>query len=382
MKRDIDKIIAWPRLVAMVGKEFIQMLRDRMTLSMMIAMPIIQLILFGYAINMNPKDLPTAINSQDSSAFTRTFVEGLKNTDYFKVTKVVKSEAEGKRLLQTGDALFVLTIPANFSRDLVKGEHPDFLLQVDGTDPSASGSAISAINTISQTIFNRDLTGPLSKLQQNAEPANLEIQTLYNPQQSTQFNIVPGLLGVVLTMTLVVITSQVMTKERERGTMESLLATPLRPLEVILGKLIPFVVVGYIQAAAIIAASYYLFGVPIIGSVWTLFLAMLPFIVANLSIGVTFSTIAKNQLQAMQAAFFFFLPSILLSGFMFPFQGMPHWAQAIGQVLPLTHFLIIVRGIMLKGNGWIEIWPQLWPLLLFMLGAITLALLRYRQTLD
>jgi ABC-2 type transport system permease protein len=375
-------VFSWPRLVAMIRKEFIQMLRDRMTFGLMFGMPIVQLILFGYAINMTPKHLPTAINSQDSSAFTRTLVQGLKNTDYFQLVKNVKSEKEGRQLLQEGKATFVLNIPVDFTRKLIRNEHPTVLLQVDGTDPSASGSAISAVNTLVATVFNRDLTGPLQHVEQTPPPVNLDIQTLYNAKQSTQYNIVPGLLGVVLTMTLVVITSQVMTKERERGTMESLLATPLRPLEVILGKLAPFLVVGYVQAILIISASYFLFGVPIVGNLLTLAIAMLPFIFANLAIGVTFSTIAKNQLQAVQAAFFFFLPSILLSGFMFPFRGMPMWAQWIGNALPLTHFLVIVRGIMLKGNGWMEIWPQLWPLLLFMCVAVSIALLRYRQTLD
>jgi len=380
--RSFDHLFNWCRLRAMIGKEFIQLFRDRMTFGMMFGMPIIQLILFGYAINMNPKNLPTAVNAQDASVFTRTFVEGLKNTDYFAITDQVKSEAQGQRLLQEGRAIFVLNIPANFSRDLIKGNRPSLLLQVDGTDPSASGSAVSAVNTLVQTVFNRDLVGPLADLKQTQSPVDLTIQTLYNPQESTQYNIVPGLLGVVLTMTLVVITSQVMTKERERGTMESLLATPLRPLEVIVGKLMPFMVVGYVQSFVIIGASYFLFHVPIVGRLTTLLLAMLPFIFANLAIGVTFSTMAKNQLQAMQAAFFFFLPSILLSGFMFPFKGMPIWAQYLGNVLPLTHFLVIVRGIMLKGCGWIEIWPQLWPLILFMLAAIGVALIRYRQTLD
>ena len=373
---------SFSRMFAMLIKEFIQLKRDKTTFSMIIGIPIIQLLLFGYAINTNPTNLPTVINSQDNSVFTRTFLEGMKNTGYFRFQKVTSSEEEAARALQVGRTTFVVNIPAHFSRDLVKGKKPSILLEVDGTDPSASSSAIQAIQGLVPGVFNRDLTGSIASLQQSVAPVNLTIHSLYNPAQVTQYNIVPGLMGVVLTMTLVIITSLAITREREKGTMESLLATPLRPFEVMLGKLLPFVLIGYIQASIILLASNFLFGVPIKGHVLTLMLALLPFIIASLSVGLTFSTLAKNQLQAVQSGFFFFLPSLLLSGFMFPFRGMPDWAQWLGNIFPLTHFLVIVRGIMLKGNGWVEIWPAMWPILIFMVVALAIALVRYKQTLD
>ena len=371
-----------PRIMAMLTKEFIQLKRDKTTLGMMIGIPIIQLMLFGYAINMNPKHLPAALNVQDHSVFARTFVEGMKNTGYFQFTKLANSEKNARQMLQKNEVSFVVNIPADFSKKLVRGEHPEILIEADGTDPSATGSAINAVTGLVPTIFNRNLTGPLSSLVQSSSPANLIIHALYNPAEITQYNIVPGLMGVVLTMTMVIITSMAITREREKGTMESLLATPLRPIEVIIGKLLPYALVGYIQAIIIMLASRFLFDVPILGSMVTLVLVLLPFIIANLAIGLTFSTLAKNQLQAVQSGFFFFLPSLLLSGFMFPFRGMPEWAQWMGNIFPLTHFLTIVRGIMLKGNGWVEIWPALWPILIFMIIALTIAILRYRQTLD
>lgn len=376
------RLFSFTRMFAMLSKEFIQLKRDRTTFSMIIGIPIIQLLLFGYAINTNPTNLPTVINSQDNSVFTRTFLTGMKNTGYFKFIDVVKSEEDARRDLQVGSTTFVVNIPANFSRDLVRGKSPSILLEVDGTDPSASSSAIQAIEGLVPAVFNRDLNGPIAPLKQSAAPVNLNIHSLYNPAQITQYNIVPGLMGVVLTMTLVIITSLAITREREKGTMESLLATPLRPFEVMLGKLLPFVLIGYVQASIILFASNFLFGVPIKGNIVTLMLALLPFIIASLSVGLTFSTLAKNQLQAVQSGFFFFLPSLLLSGFMFPFRGMPDWAQWLGNIFPLTHFLVIVRGVMLKGNGWVEIWPALWPILIFMVVALAIALLRYRQTLD
>ncbi|MFN3234604.1 MAG: ABC transporter permease [Gammaproteobacteria bacterium] len=370
------------RLLAMVTKEFVQMRRDRMTFAMMLGIPLIQLILFGYAINTNPRHLPTAVVAADYSNFTRTYIEGLKNSDYFEITRFVSSEKEAQKLLKRGDVTFVLNFPQNFTRKLVRGERPQILLEIDGTDPAASSNAASAINTLTQNVFNRDLNGPLTSLQYAPPPATLNIHALYNPGQITQYNIVPGLLGVVLTMTMVIITSLAVTRERERGTMESLLATPIQPIEVVLGKLIPFILVGYVQVTIILLAAHGLFQVPIEGSVLTLLTATLPFIAANLAVGLTFSTLASNQLQAMQSAIFFFLPSLLLSGFMFPFRGMPMWAQYLGNVFPLTHFLVIVRGIMLKGNGWVEIWPAMWPILAFMLVVLLIAIRRYKQTLD
>jgi ABC-2 type transport system permease protein len=285
-------------------------------------------------------------------------------------------------LLAKGTVQFAIHIPVDFSRKLLRGEHPDLLLEADATDPSATGNAISALETLVNSVLDRDLTGPLTKLGAGNPPVNLVIHRHYNPDIITQYNIVPGLMGVMLTMTMVIITALAITRERERGTMENLLATPVRPGEVMIGKIVPYITVGYIQVFLILLAAKFLFDVPMIGSIWLLLVLVLLFIVANLAVGITFSTIAKNQLQAVQMAFFFFLPSLLLSGYMFPFRGMPGWAQDIGEVLPLTHFLRVVRGILLKGNGLPEVAPDLWPIGLFVVVLMTIGIKRYRQTLD
>lgn len=370
------------RLTAIITKEFIQMKRDRVTLAMIVMIPLMQLILFGFAINSNPKNLPTALVSADSSAFTRSFIQGMKNTEYFKFLPQTFTEKQAEHLLTIGRIQFIINIPPGFSRELVRNEHPEILLTADATESMASANAITAMNTLSSSIFNRELVGPLAKLNTDQPLFNLRLHAKYNPELITQYNIVPGLMGVILTMTMVIITALAITREYERGTMESLLATPARPLEVMLGKVIPYIIVGYVQAALIVLAAYYLFHVPIDGNLLLLFIAALPFIAANLSVGVTFSTIAENQLQATQMSFFFFLPSILLSGFMFPFYGMPMWAQKVGSILPLTYFLRITRGIMLKGTSFAETWPNIWPILIFMVIALLIGLKRYRQTLD
>ena len=370
------------RFGAMVMKEFIQMRRDRMTFSMMIGVPIMQLMLFGYAINSNPKHLPTAVYSQDNGVFARSIVWGMRNSSYFEITSEPKDEKEIQTLLAENSVQFVVQIPVDFSRRILRGEKPDLLLEADATDPTAVGYAIAAMNALTPTVLNRDLTGPLTKLRAGSAPFNLVVQQHYNPENITQYNIVPGLMGVMLTMTMVMITALAITRERERGTMENLLSTPVRPAEVIIGKIIPYIMIGYVQVFVILMAAKFLFDVPMVGSVPLLLLLVFPFIVAHLAVGITFSTIAKNQLQAMQMAMFFFLPSLLLSGYMFPFRGMPGWAQGIGECLPLTHFLRIVRGILLKGNGIVEVAPDLWPIGLFLLVVLTLAVKRYRQTLD
>jgi ABC-2 type transport system permease protein len=372
----------WRRFCAMVRKEFIQMRRDRMTFGMMIGVPMIQLILFGYAINSDPKHLPTAIYSQDNSVFARSIVWGMRNSSYFDIRYEPKNEAEIQNLLAETKAQFAVEIPVDFSRKLLRGEKPDLLLEADATDPTAVGYAIAAMNALTPTILNRDLTGPLAKLQGGSAPFNLVVHQHYNPENITQYNIVPGLMGVMLTMTMVMITALAITRERERGTMENLLSTPVRPGEVLIGKIVPYIGVGYVQVTLILTAAKFLFDVPMVGSVPLLLVMVLLFIVANLAVGVTFSTIAKNQLQAMQMAFFFFLPSLLLSGYMFPFRGMPGWAQDIGECLPLTHFLRVVRGILLKGNGITEIAPDLWPIALFLVIMLAIGVKRYRQTLD
>jgi len=370
------------RMLAVFVKEFQQMLRDRMTFAMAVGVPVLQLVLFGYAINTDPKGLPTALAVADASPLTRSLVVALQNTGYFKVTHTVDSDAVADALVEDGTVQFAVHIPVDFTRRLLRGEHPPLLVSVDGTDPSASGNAIAALNVIATQALQRDLGGPLAHLQGGAPPFELRIHRRYNPEGLSRYNIVPGLIGTILTMTLVMLTGLAMTRERERGTMENLLATPVRPLEVMVGKILPYVVIGYVQLGVILVAAWLLFEVPMIGS-FALLMAMIGvFMLANLAVGFTFSTLARNQLQAMQMTFFFFLPSILLSGFMFPFRGMPQWAQWIGEVLPLTHFLRIVRGILLKGNGWQQVLPELWPMLAFLLFAGAVALKRYRQTLD
>lgn len=374
--------MSWARFIAILMKEFRQVRRDRLTFGMMVAVPIVQLILFGYAINGDPKHLPTAVVVLDHSEFSRSFVAGLENSDYFRVTQRPASVAQADELLAQGRVQFVLVIPSDFSRKLVRGERPAMLLAADATDPSATGNAIAALSGIGQRAVGRELTGALAPLRATEAPFDVRVQRRYNPEGLTAYNVVPGLIGVILTMTMVMMTSLAMTRERERGTMENLLATPARPFEVMLGKIVPYILIGYVQVLVILVAARLLFAVPMVGSLWLLSAVLVLFIAANLAVGFTFSTVARNQLQAMQLTFFFFLPSMLLSGFMFPFRGMPSWAQAVGELLPLTHFLRVVRGIMLKGNGLAEVGPNLWPIALFILAAGAVALLRYRQTVD
>ncbi|AWK86790.1 ABC transporter permease [Azospirillum thermophilum] len=370
------------RFVAVLVKEFIQMRRDRLTFAMMVAVPILQLILFGYAINSDPKRLPTAVLAADSGPFTRTLLAALGNSGYFDLRRVATGEEELDRWLAEGEVQFAVTIPAGFSRALQRGERPVLLVEADATDPAATSNALGALATIARQSLDPELTGPLAGLRASPDPVELRIHRRYNPEGITQYNVVPGLMGVVLTMTMVMMTALAMTRERERGTMENLLAMPVRPFEVMLGKIVPFILVGYVQVLLIMLAAWLLFGVPILGSLLLLSFVLILFIAANLAVGFTFSTVAKNQLQAMQMSFFFFLPSLLLSGFMFPFRGMPGWAQLVGELLPLTHFLRIVRGILLKGNGLSEIAGEIAPLLIFLAVVTVVALKRYRQTLD
>ncbi|GLR80563.1 ABC transporter permease [Azospirillum oryzae] len=370
------------RLMAVMVKEFIQMRRDRLTFAMMVGVPILQLILFGFAINSDPKALPTALLVADSSPFARTLVAAMENSRYFAITRTAGSEAEIDRLLAEGEVQFAVTIPTGFARDLQRGARPVLLVEADATDPAATSNALSALSTIARQALNPDLTGPLAGLRAGPDPVELRVHRRYNPEGITQYNVVPGLMGVVLTMTMVMMTALAVTRERERGTMENLLAMPVRPFEVMLGKIVPFVVVGYVQVLLIVVAARLLFDVPIVGSLGLLSAVLILFIAANLAVGFTFSTLARNQLQAMQMSFFFFLPSMLLSGFMFPFRGMPGWAQAVGEILPLTHFLRIVRGILLKGNGFAEIAAEVLALALFLTVVTVVALKRYRQTLD
>jgi ABC-2 type transport system permease protein len=373
---------SWNRMLAIFLKEFQQMMRDRLTFAMAIGVPILQLVLFGYAINTDPKGLPTVVVSMDPGPMSRGVLAAMQNTGYFRIDQVLTDEKQADALIEAGTAQFMVVIPPDFSRQLVRGERPALLVAADATDPSAAGNAIAALNALVPAAIAHDVPGALRPLAGQPPAFEVRIHRRYNPEGLSRYNIVPGLVGTILTMTMVMLTSLAMTRERERGTMENLLATPVRPSEVMVGKILPYVVMGYVQLGVILVAAVLLFEVPMVGSLGLLLAMIGVFIVANLGVGFTFSTIAKNQLQAMQMTFFFFLPSMLLSGFMFPFRAMPVWAQHIGEVLPLTHFLRIVRGIMLKGNDAELLWPELWPMLVFLVIACAVALKRYRQTLD
>ncbi len=374
--------ISLARLWGIVVKEFVQMRRDRLTFAMILGIPLLQLTLFGFAINADPRRLPAAVLVADQGPQTRTLLAALKNSTYFEFVRQVASEIEAREALARGEVQFVINIPENFSRDLLRGERPVLLIEADATDPAATGNALGSLSTLLNAALQNDLKGPLAFLAAGTSPIELRVHALYNPEAITQYNIVPGLMGVILTMTMIMITGLAITRERERGTMENLLSMPTRPTEVLVGKIVPYVFLGYVQIAVILLASHFLFHVPMHGSIALLLVCALVFIAANLAMGITFSTVAKNQLQAMQMTFFVFLPSILLSGFMFPFRGMPHWAQVVGEILPLTHFLRIVRGILLKGNGVENILPELWPIVLFAAVMLTIGIKRYRQTLD
>lgn len=371
------------RMWGLIEKEFTQFLRDYSTFTMIITMPIIQLILFGLAINTNPKNLPTALINYDNGQFSRSLVYGLQNTGYFKFDHYPKNDSAANRMLERHQVLFTLNIPSDFSRNMIRGENPTALLEVDGTDPVSVAYAISASNGLMTSVFKNDTLGQLEYLQKNTSPnVNLIVHTKYNPSGITQYNIIPGLLGILLTITFVMVASMALTRERERGTMEILLSTPIKPIEVICGKALPFLLVGYVQVLIVLFIAVVFFHIPMEGSYIVLLGATLPFILANLSIGITISTIAKTQLEASQISILFFLPSMLLSGFAFPFKGMPDWAQWIGNMLPMTHFINITRGVMLKGIGFNAVWQDLLPIILFMLVTLVIALKRYRQTLD
>jgi len=368
----------WLRTTAMLIKEFIQLRRDRVSFAMIIMIPLVQLMLFGYAINTNPRHLPTAVLLQEESDLGRSILKALANTDYFQVTHRVSNEAEFDRLLASGTVLFAIEIPANFERAVRRGDRPALLVAADATDPVAAGSAMSALGQLVSTALQHDRDIP------DAGPAAFEIRThaRYNPAGTTALNIVPGLVGTILTMTMLIFTALSVTREIERGTMESLLAMPITPIEIMLGKIVPYIIVGFVQASLIIGIGIALFGVPLIGNLALLAALSTLFITANLSIGYTFSTLAQNQLQAMQMSMMFFLPNILLSGFMFPFAGMPRWAQWVGESLPLTHYLRIVRSIMLKGSTLADLQFDTLALGGLMLIAMTIAVTRFRRTLD
>ncbi|MGO8740317.1 ABC transporter permease [Rhodoblastus sp.] len=370
------------RLYAVFVKELIQLRRDRLTFATMIMIPVMQLILFGFAINSDPKHLPTAVLDNDHSAYSRLFITALKATDYFDIDYSLSGPGQIDPLILSGKVNFIVEIPQNFARDLARGENPAVLVVADAADPTAVNGAAIALTGMAAQVFNRELLGPLQNLSAKAAPYEVRLQKRYNPAGETRLNIVPGLVGTILTLTMLIFTALSVTREIERNTMESLLAMPINPVEIMLGKILPYAMVGFFQMMLIASAARFIFNVPVVGNLGTFVLLTMLFIVANLSVGYTFSTIAKNQLQAMQMSFFFFLPSILLSGFMFPFRGMPDWAQDVGSILPLTHYLRIVRGVMLKGAGVADLAADAGALAAFTLAAMTVAVLRFRQTLD
>ncbi|MBQ1543541.1 mannose-1-phosphate guanyltransferase [Caulobacter sp. CCUG 60055] len=373
--------VSLTRIWAVLDKEFIQLRRDRLTYAMILIMPIVQLLLFGYAINNDPRHLPTAVLVQDDSAFARSTLAALKVSGYFDIVGQARTPAELDRMVAMGEAQFAVTIPADFTRRVVRGDGAQILVEADASDPAATSGAVAALTGLPAAALRRDLVGAAVSPPATT-PFEVVVHRRYNPEAVTAYNIVPGLLGVILSMTLVMMTALGVTREYERGTMESLLATPVRPIEVMIGKLAPYVVVGLLQTAVILTLARALFDVPMGGGWLALGLGVVLFIAGSLALGFLISTAARSQLQAMQMSFFYMMPSILLSGFMFPFKGMPNWAQALGTVIPVTHFLRVVRGVMLKGHGVGETWPSLCALALFVAAVAALAMARYRTTLD
>jgi ABC-2 type transport system permease protein len=372
------------RIMAILSKEFTQLVRDRLTYAMIIGIPIIQLLLFGYAINSDPKHLPAAVLVQDQGQFSRSILGALQRSDYFDIRYASRSPAEMDRLIERGSVQFAITIPGDFTRRVVRKDKPQILVEADAADPAATSGAVAALAQLPQYALTSDLKGPLATAAAPPTPQPFEVvvHRRYNPESVTAYNIVPGLVATILSMTLVIMTALAMTREVERGTMETLLSTPVRPIEVMIGKLTPYVIVGIIQATLILTLARVLFGVPMAGGWPALIVGLFLFIVGSLSLGFLVSTVARNQLQAMQMGFFYFLPSILLSGFLFPFRGMPTWAQWIGTAVPVTHMLRIVRGSMLKGVGIADALQSLGALALFVLLVATLAVRQYRTTLD
>jgi ABC-2 type transport system permease protein len=370
------------RVFAIMAKEFKQLTRDRLTYAMMLAMPVVQLLLFGYAINSEPRHLPTALLVQEDSVFARSIASALRNSAYFELVAQARSPAELDALVRRGEVQFAVTIPGDFTRRLARGDRPQILVEADATDPSATGAAVAALSALPAQALAHDLKGALGPRAAAAAPFEVIVHRRYNPEAVTAYNIVPGLLGVILSMTLVMMTALSVTREAERGTMESLLATPVEPIEVMVGKLAPYVAVGVIQTLIILILARFLFDVPMLGGWLGLTLGVSLFIVGSLALGFLMSTVARSQLQAMQMSVFYILPSILLSGFMFPFRGMPQWAQALGEVVPVTHFLRVVRGALLKGQGIEDMWRELAALLAFVCVVTALAMARYRRTLD
>ena len=372
---------SFARLAAVLQKEWRQMRRDPMTIRLTLILPMIQLFLFGFAINANPRHLPTAVVSADHSIYERTLLTALINTKYFDL-RPYNTITAADTALKRGDVLFVLQIPPDFAREVSRGAKPQILMDADASDPVAIGSATAALAALNATVLNRDLPPNLRVAPPPAPPFQLILHARYNPEQITALNIVPGLIAVILTISTLILTSVAITREREQGTLENLLAMPVRPIEVALGKIVPYVGLGYAQTILVLALAVGVFGVPVRGSLLLLLGSLGLFIACNLALGLAFSAVAKTQMQAQQMAQFAFLPSMMLSGFLYPFAGMPVWARAIGVCLPITHALRIARGILLKGSGWGAVWPDLWPMAAFALVVGAIAVRLYRETLD
>lgn len=370
------------RLGAILAKETIQMRRDRITFAMMLGIPLIQLVLFGFAINNDPKNLPAALVTTSMDHYTRAMVSAMEITGYYRFNHVVKSVQEGEALLEKGTVSFVVTIPSDFARRVERGDNPQILIEADATDPSVASGAISTLETVARQALLREKKDEALSARQAASALKVIVHRRYNPEGVTQYNIVPGLLGVILQMTMVMMTAMALTRETERGTMENLLAMPASPIEIMLGKVLPYMVVGAVQVVVVLAAAKLIFSVPFVDSLSLLMTGILMFVLSLVLLGYTISTISRTQMQAMQLTFFYFLPSLLLSGFMFPFRGMPIWAQTLGETFPLTHFLRVVRAVMLKGAEYPAIRNELTILGLFVLLFAGFALLRFRRTLD
>lgn len=378
----MNRLLSFRRLAAMLTKEVIQMRRDRITFAMMLGIPLLQLVLFGFAINSDPKSLPAALVAPTQDRLTRAIVSALELTGYYRFTHPAASAAEAERLITRGEVSFVVTIPSDFGRRVERGDRPEILIEADATDPSVASGAISTLGTVAADALLRERGAEAEAAEAAASQLQVTVHRRYNPEGITQYNIVPGLLGVILQMTMVMMTSMALTREIERGTMENLLSMPATALEIMLGKVLPYLGVGAVQVVVVLVAARLIFGVPFVGSLPLLLGGVFVFVAALVILGYLISTAARTQMQAMQLTFFFFLPSLLLSGFMFPFRGMPGWAQVLGEIFPLTHFLRLIRAVMLKGAGYAGIAQPLAALTLFVAAYATLALLRFRRTLD
>jgi len=378
----MNQLLSLRRLWAIIAKELVQMRRDRVTFAMMLGVPLMQLVLFGYAINTDPKRLPAALVTTSHDHYTRAMVTAMELTGYYRFDHVVNSESEAEKLIESGEVSFVVTIPSDFARRVDRGDRPQILIEADATDPSVASGAISTIGTVASTALLRELGQQAVSEREAADKIEVVIHRRYNPEGITQYNIVPGLLGVILQLTMVMMTAMALTREIERGTMENLLAMPATPLEIMLGKVLPYLGVGAVQVVVVLVSAKALFSVPFFGSVSLLMACILLYVLGLVLLGYSISTVSRSQMQAMQLTFFFFLPSLLLSGFMFPYRGMPDWAQALGEMFPLTHFLRIIRAVMLKGADYPVIASEVWALVAFAIAFAALALFRFRRTLD